>query len=142
MHHASHTPCLRLPTRVQALEAFGGRLDVLLLNHAAFQYSFMFEAESAAALAAEANRILQPNVVGTVVAAWAAMPALAASGGRLAVTSSGGAYVIPPSLGFYGGRCVSLPSGSAFWLCILPLPPPLTPGGASKPQQGSVEPCV
>lgn len=71
-----------------AAAAFGGRLDVLMLNHAAVDDALVVEYADAAALAAAAAPVLNANVLGSMLAARAALPALAAARGHIAVVSS------------------------------------------------------
>lgn len=79
-----------------------GRLDVMLLNHAAFQHSLFSQYASADELSGSLERIFRVNVVGTTSAAWAAVPHLAASSGRLVLTSSGSRIAPTPFHGAYG----------------------------------------
>lgn len=78
-----------------------GRLDAVVLNHAAFQTSLTLEYDSPAAFANDIRRVFAPNVEGTAAAALAALPSLSAAKGRLAIVSSGSVIVPPPQHAVY-----------------------------------------
>jgi short-subunit dehydrogenase len=81
---------------VEALvAAAGARLDLLVLNHAAVDDALIAEYADGRALAAAAAAVLNANVLGSALAARAALPALAAARGHIAVVSS--ASTIAPS---------------------------------------------
>ena len=66
----------------------GGALDLLVLNHAAVDDALVREYADAAALERAAAPVLSANVLGSMLAAYAALPALAAARGHIAVVSS------------------------------------------------------
>ena len=66
----------------------GGALDLLVLNHAAVDDALVREYTDAAALERAVSPVLTANVLGSIVAAYAALPALAAARGHIAVVSS------------------------------------------------------
>jgi hypothetical protein len=90
------------------------RLDVVVLNHAAFQDTLLSEYENEAVLEAEAKRIFDVNVAGMAVAAIKALKYLDPVG-RIAFVSSGSSIATPPFHVLYGARyapCHSVPCGS------------------------------
>jgi short-subunit dehydrogenase len=72
----------------RAAAAFDGRIDVLMLNHAAVDDGLVFEYNSTAALEAGLQSVLHANVVGSAIATRVALPYLEAAGGTVAVVSS------------------------------------------------------
>lgn len=72
----------------RAAQAFDGRIDVLMLNHAAVDDALVFEYNSPAALEAGLQSVLHANVVGSAIATRVALPYLEAAGGTVAVVSS------------------------------------------------------
>jgi short-subunit dehydrogenase len=80
---------------VGAAVAAHGRLDTLVLNHAAFDDA-LFLSHNASTLEDRVMFQTRVNVLGSAVAARAALPHLEASGGHIAVVSSGTAKLSAP----------------------------------------------
>ena len=72
-----------------------GRIDLLVLNHAAVDDSLVLEYANVSSLAAASATVLNSNVLGAISATRAALPHLVASSGHIAVVSS--ASTIAPS---------------------------------------------
>ena len=81
---------------VAAAGAAHGRLDVLFLNHARVDEGLFVSHSAPGALAGVLTGVLRTNVVGSALAARAALPLLAAAGGHIAVVSSASAKVAAP----------------------------------------------
>ena len=82
-------------------EAHGGRLDVLFLNHARVDDGLLSSHADARSLQGILLGVFSANLVGSALAARAAMPLLEKSGGHIAVVSSASAKVAAPFHGAY-----------------------------------------
>lgn len=80
------------------------RLDVVIINHAAFQEKLLMEHSSPSELVSELTRIHSANVVGPTLLSLAALSALERTSGRLVFISSGSAIATPPFHVIYAAR--------------------------------------
>jgi short-subunit dehydrogenase len=79
----------------RALSAFG-RLDTLVLNHAAFDDQFFLHYNDSKSLEDQLMFQMRVNVLGCAQATRAALPHLEKTGGHIAVVSSGSAKIAAP----------------------------------------------
>jgi short-subunit dehydrogenase len=86
---------------VAAAAAQHGRIDLLVLNHAIVDEGLFIAYRNASDLGAALADVLRTNLVGSAVAARAALPHLERSAGHIAVISSASAKVSAPFHAFY-----------------------------------------
>ncbi len=84
-----------------ATEHFGGRIDLLLLNHALSEEHMVLEYGTAADLVRSVGQTMAVNLLGSAVAVQAALPSLERAGGHVAVVSSASAKTPAPFHGAY-----------------------------------------
>lgn len=81
-----------------------GRLDLLLLNHAAVDDNLISEHATPAAAASSLTSVLETNVIGAAAAAHASLPPLRSSGGHMSIISSAVSAIPGP---FHAGYAAS-----------------------------------